>query len=289
MNGTTEYRLIYAGQLSPIAKVDASGTVLETYVYGLGVNSPDYIIKDGTEYRVVKDHLGSMRMIVDSITGTIEKSITYDEFGNITNETGTLDTIFGYAGGIRDTDTGLTKFGARWYNPVTGRWIEKEPLGFGGSDNFYSYCDDDPINYVDVSGLEKKKKKEYTCDETQDIIISLIEDIGDDNIIYDLLDTFNNLTDKDKYDYKMKEPGNTFCVNGETLTADQFGNYLAGYATRYMFGFWGEMLNRLGGHIYASLDYLFGAGDRRAGISDNWFDDEGSVEMINKGVEDAKK
>jgi len=170
VNGTVEYRLIYAGQLSPIAKVDATGTVLETYVYGLGVNSPDYIIKDGTQYKVIKDHLGSMRMIVDSTTGTVEKSISYDEFGNITNETGTLDTIFGYAGGIRDTDTGLTKFGARWYDPVTGRWIEKEPLGFAGSDNFYSYCDGDPINWIDPTGLYKTKSYDKAVEKAREIL-----------------------------------------------------------------------------------------------------------------------
>jgi RHS repeat-associated protein len=154
VNGVTEYRLIYAGQLSPIAKVDASGNTIETYIFGLGVNSPDYILKDGTKYRVIKDHLGSIRMIVNSSTGEVVKTLRYSEFGEITQETGTFNTIFGFAGGIRDTDTELTKFGARWYDPETGRWIEKEPLGFNGSDNFYSYCDGDPVNYVDKDGLE---------------------------------------------------------------------------------------------------------------------------------------
>jgi len=152
VNGIVEYRLIYGGQLAPVAKVDASGTTIETYIYGLGVNSPDYILKDGTKYRVIKDHLGSIRMIVDSSTGEIVKTLRYSEFGEKTEETGTFNTIFGFAGGIRDTDTDLTKFGARWYDSTTGRWMEKEPLGFAGSDNFYSYCDGDPVNWVDYSG-----------------------------------------------------------------------------------------------------------------------------------------
>ena len=169
VDGVVEYRLIYSDQLTPAAKVDVDGNVIEEYVYGTGVNSPDYIKKDGVNYRVIKDHLGSTRMVVNASTGDIVKTITYDEFGNTTSETGDFDILFGYAGGLRDTDTGLIKFGARDYDPETGRWTSKEPLGFEGSLNFYVYCDADPVNYVDVTGLkldpvgttEEKKRINY--------------------------------------------------------------------------------------------------------------------------------
>lgn len=156
-DGVVDYRLIYAGQLAPVAKVDATGTTLETYVYGLGVNSPDYIVKDGERYRLVKDHLGTPRLVVNSTTGEVVKRLDLDEFGNVANEAGDFDLLFGFAGGIRDTDTGLTKFGARWYDPETGRWLEKEPLGFRGSYNFYNYCDGDPVNHVDRNGRWKSE------------------------------------------------------------------------------------------------------------------------------------
>jgi RHS repeat-associated protein len=61
--------------------------------------------------------------------------------------------IFGYAGGLQERDTGLIRFGARDYDPEVGRWTSKEPLGFNGSDNFYVYANNDPINFVDVNGL----------------------------------------------------------------------------------------------------------------------------------------
>ncbi len=154
MNGVITERLIYKDQLAPIAKLDADGNILEEYVYALGVNSPDYIRKDGINYRVIKDHLGSVRMIDNASTGEIVKEIEYDEFGNIITETGTYSIPFGFAGGLQDRDTGLIHFGARWYDPEVGRWISKEPLGFEGAMNFYSYCDGDPVNYVDVNGLK---------------------------------------------------------------------------------------------------------------------------------------
>jgi hypothetical protein len=35
---------------------------------------------------------------------------------------------------------------------MVGRWTSKEPLGFNGSDNFYVYAENDPVNYVDPDG-----------------------------------------------------------------------------------------------------------------------------------------
>jgi uncharacterized protein RhaS with RHS repeats len=52
----------------------------------------------------------------------------------------------------------MVRFGARDYDPTTGRWIAKDPSGFaGGSWNLYTYADSDPLNWVDYDGLDKKK------------------------------------------------------------------------------------------------------------------------------------
>ena len=60
---------------------------------------------------------------------------------------------FGFAGGLYDRDTGLTRFGARDYDPHTGRWTAKDPIGLNGGINLYAYVNNNPINYVDPSGL----------------------------------------------------------------------------------------------------------------------------------------
>ena len=61
---------------------------------------------------------------------------------------------FGFAGGIYDQHTKLTRFGARDYDVETGRWTAKDPIGFdGGGPNVYAFVLGDPINLIDVTGL----------------------------------------------------------------------------------------------------------------------------------------
>jgi len=50
-------------------------------------------------------------------------------------------------------DTGLIRFGYRDYDPETGRWTARDPIGFeGGDSNLYGYVLGDPINLVDPTG-----------------------------------------------------------------------------------------------------------------------------------------
>ena len=94
-----------------------------------------------------------MRLVLESSTRTIAQRIDYDEYGQITNDTNPGFQPFGYAGGLYDVNTNLTRFGARDYNPQTGRWMTKDPIRFeGGDTNLYGYVLNDPVNFVDVDG-----------------------------------------------------------------------------------------------------------------------------------------
>ena len=61
---------------------------------------------------------------------------------------------FGFAGGIYDSDTKLTRFGARDFNPTIGRWVSKDPILFKAEQaNLYGYAGNDATNQVDATGL----------------------------------------------------------------------------------------------------------------------------------------
>jgi RHS repeat-associated protein len=88
----------------------------------------------------------------------IIKQVDYNSFSNIINDTNpsiqTLNIPFTFAGGLYDKDTKLIKFGYREYDSITGRWITKDPIDFSGGDsNLYGYVLGDPVNGVDVEGL----------------------------------------------------------------------------------------------------------------------------------------
>jgi len=100
------------------------------------------------------DQVGSLRAITDS-NHNIIKEITYDTFGNILSDSNEAFKVpFGFAGGLQDNDTGLVRFGYRDYDPFTGKWTAKDPIGFeGGDSNLYGYVLGDPVNFVDPEGL----------------------------------------------------------------------------------------------------------------------------------------
>jgi len=45
-------------------------------------------------------------------------------------------------------------FGARYYNPTTGRWLKPDPLGMVDGPNMYAYVNNNPTNLIDPWGLE---------------------------------------------------------------------------------------------------------------------------------------
>lgn len=86
--------------------------------------------------------------------GTVAQRLDYDEFGQITQDTAPGFQPFGFAGGLYDPATKLTRFGARDYDAFTGRWTTKDPVGFGNGDtNLYGYALTDPVNFTDPLGL----------------------------------------------------------------------------------------------------------------------------------------
>lgn len=146
---------LYRDALNPVAEVDGTGALVSRFVYASKPHVPDYMVKNGITYRIVSDHLGSVRLVVDASTGTVAQLIEYDAFGRITTDTNPGFQPFGFAGGLYDPDSGLTRFGARDYDPDVGRWAAKDPARFdGGDSSLYAYGLQDPVNQVDPIGLQ---------------------------------------------------------------------------------------------------------------------------------------
>ncbi len=139
INGQLTQGFLFKDQLNPIAELDESGQVKSVFVYADKSHSPAYLTNSGNTYRIISDHLGSPRLVIDTDTGEIVQKLDYDVWGNVTENTDLTVQPFGFAGGVQDIDTGLVRFGARDYDPVTGRWLGKDPITTELMRRAYSY------------------------------------------------------------------------------------------------------------------------------------------------------
>lgn len=159
-NGALTARWLYAGDLNVIGELDATGALVKRFVYASRGHVPDLlVVRNGTgpdsTYGIVTDQLGSVRAVVNVATGHVVQRITYDPWGVVTDDTNPGFTPFGFAGGLYDAATGLVRFWARDYDPQAAVWTTRDPIRFaGGTENLYSYVADDPVNLIDVDGLD---------------------------------------------------------------------------------------------------------------------------------------
>jgi RHS repeat-associated protein len=124
--------------------------VITKYQNGPGIDNKLSFGAGPTRKYFLSDHLGSTNGLADN-TGTLVSSAGYDSFGN---QTGTLSNRYGFTGREYDDFTGLMYYRARMYDPVLGRFISEDPIGFEGGDvNFYGYVRNQPLVYRDSAGL----------------------------------------------------------------------------------------------------------------------------------------
>ena len=71
----------------PVVELDGAGNVVARFVYSSKGHVPDYMIKGGVTYRLISDHLGSVRLVVNTADGSIAQRIDYDKYGIILSDT----------------------------------------------------------------------------------------------------------------------------------------------------------------------------------------------------------
>jgi len=90
---------------------------------------------------------------------------SYHAFGQLLSSSGSTPTPFGYAGAWgyqEDVDSELKLLGHRYYDPATGRFLTRDPIKDGR--NWYGYCENNPMGWIDPSGLWNMWKWIYTGD-----------------------------------------------------------------------------------------------------------------------------
>jgi RHS repeat-associated protein len=166
---TTLASFVYDGSGRRFQKI--AGGVTHSYIYD-GANVSEERLSSGQTYDYVQgpgidrplamrdqasvvsyylaDHLGSIVQMTNS-TGAVTLSRDYDPFGNPL--VGAATAGYAFTGREWDPETNLYYYRARYYDPKQGRFLNEDPIGFGGGVNFYAYVGDNPVNWTDPDGL----------------------------------------------------------------------------------------------------------------------------------------
>jgi YD repeat-containing protein len=156
-NGAWTQKLLWQGQLSPSAELDAANAVVSRFVYATRANIPDYMIRSSQSYRILHDHLGSPRLVVDRTTGAIVQRIDFDEWGVVLANTNPQWIPFGFGGGLQVFEDRSVRLGFRDLITGSGRASSIDPIGHqSGSTNLFAWVSGDPVNRLDSLGLAQK-------------------------------------------------------------------------------------------------------------------------------------
>lgn len=151
--GTVQY--YYEGE-RVLYETDGNNQVLREYSYDDNGN-PVTMTTRGKTYYYLNNHHGDVQALTDS-AGNVVASYTYDAWGNILTESGSMasENPYRYAGYRYDDNTKLYYLLTRYYNPDNGVFLSSDPargeLDNPISQNGYNYGNNNPVMNVDPSG-----------------------------------------------------------------------------------------------------------------------------------------
>jgi len=162
--GGTTYQYVYDNQ-DILAIVDQNDNLVALFTHGPGIDEPLEIRQgaSGPEYFLHADGLGSIVAVTDG-TGNVVERMQYEAYGQpvFLDERGSSPAVesqsftgspYAFTGREWDQESGLYYLRARNYDPLTGIFIQQDPIGILGELNFYAYGDESPLNYGDPTGL----------------------------------------------------------------------------------------------------------------------------------------
>ncbi len=131
---------------------DGTSALLARYSHGDRTDEPLVQERGGQSYFYHADHQGSVLKITDSAGATVN-DYEYDSYGRVVAEVEALVNPYRYTGREWDGESGLYFYRARTFDPATGRFLQEDPIHFGGGDlNLYRYVGGNPLNRTDPNG-----------------------------------------------------------------------------------------------------------------------------------------
>ena len=150
-NGTS---VAFLHDVHQIVQETSGGTVTANTLFGPAMDEALVRSDDAGQHGIFADGIGSVLALVDG-AGDVEATYSYEPFGR-TQATGNGGgNPLRFTGREADT-SGLYYYRARYYDPMTQRFLSEDPSGFSAGPNLYAYVEGDPVSFRDPFGLQGK-------------------------------------------------------------------------------------------------------------------------------------
>jgi RHS repeat-associated protein len=147
----------------------ANNTVVRSYVWGLdisgtsqgaggvgGLLAMSYHGSATTNAFVAYDGNGNVAALVNAADGSLVAKYEYAAFGELLRASGSMANVnpIRFSTKYQDGQCDLLYYGFRYYNPITGRWVSRDPIEEVGGINLYDFAANDLINRLDAIGFD---------------------------------------------------------------------------------------------------------------------------------------
>lgn len=152
---TDELRIVRAGFLA-LQDRDGANNVIRQYHWGMsiggGIGGLLSMYQGGQKYFYHYDARGNVTAVTDEQQQVVSQYL-YSDYGQLNNQTGTLEQPFQFSTKRYDSATGLVYYGYRFYVPENKKWLNRDPIGENGGINLYGFVGGNPVGFVDPLGL----------------------------------------------------------------------------------------------------------------------------------------
>jgi RHS repeat-associated protein len=153
-----DLRIVRSGYL-PLQDRDGSNSVQKSYTWGLnlggGIGGLLAVTDAGQHYQYLYDGKGNVSAVLDASAQPVA-SYRYDAFGKLLSKSGSFEQPFMFSTKRYFQGVGLSYYGYRFYQPVMGRWLTRDPLQEDGGINLYGFVSNNPVNLFDPLGLVER-------------------------------------------------------------------------------------------------------------------------------------
>lgn len=136
-----------------LAEIDEAGNMVREYLGRDALDMPMIVVSEGANYVAGTDSLGTVIGLLDD-GGLPAGAYQYQAFGKIVNTDGSVANERTFVGRDYDAVSELFHMRARFYDPNTGQFLQRDPLPFGAATTPYAYANNSPTNYRDPYGLD---------------------------------------------------------------------------------------------------------------------------------------